>query len=152
MNSERSTIPLLLFVLAVGTGTVASSHAQNVGVGGQLGEPSGVTLKLYEPDAPSYDFLAAWSLQDDSVLLNGHVLFENRIATSNLNKPLEWFVGPGAFVEGGGNGGVGISGTIGLDLILTDHVSVYGRITPRLSLVPGTEGDVGGGLGLRYFF
>jgi hypothetical protein len=152
MRSALSKTSVLLLVFAIGTGMAAPSHAQNVGIGGQLGEPSGVTLKFYNANAPSYDFLAAWSLQADTFLLNGHLLFENRIPTSNLDKPLEWFVGPGAFVGLSEDGALGISGTIGLNLILTDHISIYGRITPRLALAPDTEEDVGGGLGIRYFF
>lgn len=152
MSRTRSVLSLLFFVAAVGAGMVAPSHAQSLGVGGQLGEPSGVTLKVYNANAPSYDFLAAWSLQDDNVFLNGHLLFENRISTTNLDRPLEWFVGPGAFVGLSGNGVLGVSGTIGLNLILTDQLSIYGRVTPRLGLAPSTRGDVGGGLGIQYFF
>ncbi len=152
MRRTLSLLSLLVFVVAVGAGMVSSSHAQSVGVGGQLGEPSGVTLKVYNANSPSYDVLAAWSLQEDNVFLNGHLLVENRISTTNLDRPLEWFVGPGAFVGLSGDGVLGVSGTVGLNLILTDHISIYGRITPRLALAPGTRGDVGGGLGLRYFF
>ena len=142
----------LLLAVVVGLSVAVPSHAQNVGVGGQIGEPSGVTLKLHNPGGPSYDFLAAWSLESDVLFLNAHVLFENRIAAANIGRPLEWFVGPGGFIALTDDATIGASGTIGLNLILTDQISIYARLTPRFALIPATEGDLGGGLGIRFFF
>jgi len=146
---SRSLAFLLLFI---GLGLTATSHAQEVGIGGHIGEPSGVTLKFHNAGAPSYDFLGAWSLTEDVVFINGHVLFENRIEADNIDRPLEWFVGPGGFILLTDEARLGVSGTVGLNLILTDHISIYGRITPRLSLIPDTTPDVGGGIGIRFFF
>ncbi len=149
---------LLLFGLSV-----SSAHAQRTsgafGIGCQVGEPSGITFKVYNAGAPSYDLLAAWSGVNDFFFVNGHVLFENRISASNVDQPLEWFIGPGAFVgafSGNGNdddGAIfGISGTAGLQILLANHFELYIQATPRFAVIPETEGDLGGGLGLRYYF
>ncbi len=152
MKGILSKTLVFLFVLVVGVGGTASSHAQNVGVGAHIGEPTGVTLKFHSAGGPSYDFLGAWSLQNDELFLNAHLLFENRISADNVDRPLEWFVGPGGFLILMDDPSIGASGTIGLNLILTDHISIYGRLTPRFALTPETGVDLGGGIGIRFFF
>lgn len=158
--SFRSVLLACVFLLGL---SATSVHAQRtsgaVGLGGQIGEPSGITLKIYNANSPSYDFLAAWSGVNDFFFLNGHMLFEYRIPADNIDQPLEWFVGPGAFVGtfsgNGPNEGdalLGISGTVGLQMEFAEHFEVYLQATPRFSLVPETGGDIGGGLGGRYYF
>jgi hypothetical protein len=163
MNTLLSARSLALFALLVGIGLATPAHGQRtsgaVGLGGQLGDPSGVTLKIYNQGAPSYDFLGAWSSVNDFFFLNAHALFENNVPADNLDQPLQWYIGPGGFVgtfEGGGPFGgeavIGISGTVGLQMVLADHFELYLQATPRFALIPETEGDIGGGLGLRYYF
>jgi hypothetical protein len=130
-----------------------------VGLGEQAGDPSGVTLKIYNAGTPSYDFFGAWSNVDDFFLLNAHALFEEPIRAENIDQPLEWFIGPGGFIGTFRTGGpfdgeavIGISGAVGLQMKLADHFELYLQATPRFALIPGTEGDIGGGVGLRYYF
>ena len=124
----------------------------DVALGIELGDPSGVTLLFYSPPGPSWDFLAAWDI-DDFFFLNVHGLFERPLGDIS---ELHLFYGPGAFVgfrEGRGDDDVviGVSGTVGIGY-LVDRFEIYGRVTPRLAVVPDTEGDVGAGLGFRFFF
>lgn len=125
------------------------------GLGVQAGEPSGITLKLYNPDRPSYDFLAAWSFEN-FFFLNVHALFESPLSAENLEQPVQWYVGPGVYIgvsdDEGSEAGLGVSGTIGLDILLADHFELYLQATPRFELVRETEPHMGGGLGLRYYF
>jgi hypothetical protein len=163
MTTLLSTRSFALLALLIGLGLAMPAQAQrssgSVGVGGQLGDPSGVTLKIYNAGAPSYDVLGAWSSVNEFFFLNAHALFEEPISADNLDQPLEWYVGPGGFVGTFDNGGpfggeavIGVSGTIGLQMVLADHFEIYLQATPRFALIPETEGDIGGGLGLRYYF
>src|SRR5690606_41887985 len=66
------------------------------------------------------------------------------------------FYGPGGFIgfrdrRGDDDIVIGVSGTIGVAYLI-EEFEIYARITPRLSLVPETDGDVGGGLGVRFWF
>lgn len=163
MTQSSRLLPVLGLLLGLSLLLGPEAHAQRtsgaVGLGGQLGEPSGITLKMYNENTPSYDLLAAWSGVDDFFFLNGHVLFENRIPAENIDQPLEWFIGPGAFIgtfsgdgPNEGDAVLGISGTIGLQMALAEHFEIYLQATPRVLLVPETDGDLGGGLGGRYYF
>jgi len=116
-----------------------------------------VTLKVFNERKPSYDFLAAWSFQGDtSVFLSGHALWNHDINASNIDQDLEWFVGPGAFVtigdEPADDDEFGASVAVGVNLILNQRFELFVQAVPRLALVPDTEGDIGGGLGARYYF
>jgi hypothetical protein len=144
------TLLLACFVLP------SSAWAQRIdgalGLGGQIGSPSGLTLKKYNATGPSYDFLAAWDL-GDLFFLNGHAQFHQNLRAENVERDLEWFFGPGVFIGGDDDDAVlGISGRVGLALMIDPRFEVYVQATPRLSVIPDTDGDVGGGLGMRYYF
>lgn len=157
MPFRLSTLLGILLILGLVFGN--SAHAQRTsgaaGLGGQIGEPTGVTLKLYNADSPSYDFLVAWNLEE-FFFFNAHALFEHPIDAENIDADVEWFLGPGGFVgffsRGDDDAGLGISGTIGLNLIFDERLELYGQVTPRLNLIPETEAFPGGGLGVRYYF
>ena len=155
-------LSLLTLALFLSAGLASQAHAQRtdgaVGLGGQVGDPSGITLKVYNANRPSYDVLAAWSGIDDFFFLNGHALFENAIPAENVEQPLEWFIGPGAFIgafeQGRDDDGLalGISGTAGIQILLDSRFEIYLQATPRFFLVPETDANIGGGLGFRYYF
>mgnify|MGYP006926889144 FL=1 len=158
MNASIRWIFAALFVAGLCAAPL-SAQAQRTsgaaGLGVQAGEPSGGTLKVYHPNRPSYDVLAAWSF-DDFFFLNGRVLFEQPLEIENVEPPVQWFIGPGAYVgiydNEASEAGLGVSGTVGLDILLAEHFELYIQATPRFELVRETEPDIGGGLGLRYYF
>lgn len=159
MRQRLLSVLAILTLLALTT-TVTPAAAQRtsgaVGLGGQIGEPTGVTLKVYNANSPSYDFLAAWDL-DDFFFLNAHALFEDNLDADGIDPELEWYIGPGGFIgvsdtPGDDEALIGASGTIGLTMIFNNRVELYGQITPRITLIPETDGEFGGGIGLRYYF
>lgn len=129
----------------------AQGPATNFGIGGQIGDPSGVTLKFYQRPGLAYELLAAWDL-DDFFFLNGHVLYERPIPDS----PLHYYFGPGAIIGISDEGVddaelvVGISGQVGVNFFV-ERFEVFLHLTPSLRIIPDTDGDVGGGIGLRYY-
>jgi len=130
----------------------AQAPAGSVGLGGQIGDPSGLTLKLYQRSGLAYDLLAAWDL-DDFFFLNGHVLYEKPVPDS----PLRYYLGPGVVLglrhsprSESDDVVIGISGQFGLNFFV-EQFEVFLQLTPRLDLLPGTKADVGGGVGLRYY-
>jgi hypothetical protein len=155
MRVDRLVALILTFGLILSARPAEAQPAGgNVGLGLQIGEPSGVTLQFYNPGSMSWDFLAAWDV-DDFFFLNVHGLYYRGIGERN---DVHLFYGPGAFIGLRDRGRdedddvvVGISGTIGIG-IMVEQFQVFGSVTPRLSLIPGTDGDVGAGVGVRYYF
>lgn len=160
----------LLFAILFSVGLCATSlpaQAQRTsgaaGFGAQAGAPTGITIKIHNNTGASYDFLGAWDARDSFFLFNFHGQFNSPLAVKNLEKgEMEWFIGPGAFIGvfgevpgdrdfGEGEAVFGASGRIGLNYAFEENFEVYAQVTPRLSMIPATALDVGGGFGLRFY-
>ena len=152
-------LSFLLFFIALLTSYAlhAQPTAGRVGLGIQFGEPSGLSLRFYQSGGMSPDILLAWDL-DDFFYANVHGTWEKPLGGSGQ---VNFFYGPGAFIglrerrdrgffNGDNDVNFGISGTIGLN-VYVERIEIYLRLTPRLLLVDRTDGDVGGGLGFRFY-
>jgi len=132
----------------------AQSSPGSLGIGGQIGSPSGVTLKINRPQGLSYDFLAAWDL-NNFFFLNAHGLFEEQYRVDGQR--IGFFYGPGGYIGFRERAGrdddvvLGISGTVGLN-VYVERFEFYAQLTPRLDVIPSTSGRFGGGVGVRFYF
>ena len=151
---------LLVWPLA---GALPPVQAQPAGyhraLGGQVGTPSGFTLKLYRDQLPlshffparAVEFLAAWDL-DEALFLNIHFLDERAIPDS----PLHYFFGPGLVFgvdtrQRRNDLILGVSGSFGVNFF-RERFEVYLKLTPRINVLPDTHGSFDAGVGLRYYF
>ncbi|MCB0527124.1 MAG: hypothetical protein H6575_18470 [Lewinellaceae bacterium] len=132
--------------------------AQNVGIGFQVGDPTGLNLHFRNSSGGMRpDILFAWDISEGDrnfFFVNVHGLWFNRLSAS---APFNFYYGPGGFVgvrkrkrENDSDTVVGFSGNFGLNYEFS-RLDLFVQITPRLSIVPETAFDVGGGLGLRFF-
>lgn len=134
----------------------AQAPGNGWGIGIQLGQPAGISIKKYNSAGMSADILLAWDL-DDFFFVNLHGTWEKPVDGA---KGLEFVYGPGVFAgfeENNRNRDdddeifLGISGTFGLSYYI-DQFEIYLRLTPRLAVIESTNGDIGGGLGFRFYF
>ncbi len=142
---------LLLLVLAVALGA-ADAQAQrrgSFGIGGQLGDPSGLALK-FGSGSNSFDLAAGWDL-DDYLFVQAHLLLRDRRFPGST-PGLHYFYGPGLFlgVSDRRDEAFGFSFNAGL-AYYTGPIEIFGQLTPRLALAPGTDFDLGAALGLRFY-
>lgn len=108
-------------------------------------------MKLYRKPGFSYEALAAWNLSD-FFFLSGHALYERTIPDS----PLGYYLGPGGIAgiqkeDSQSDFVIGVSGTFGVHFFV-ERYEVFLQVNPRFELLPGTEGHIGGGIGVRYYF
>lgn len=153
----RPTI-LLVILLFLCPSLMAQRAPGDVGIGAQLGDPTGLTVKVYQPTT-SLDLLMAWDL-DDFFFLNAHAMFDEHLNNANT---IHFLYGPGAYIglrdrdgnrdDGPGNDEVeiGISGTVGIDFLIR-RFEIYLHVTPRISVIESTDFEMGSGLGFRYYF
>lgn len=159
IHRSLRTLASLTLVAALGLALLTTAPAQGqdrsgTAIGGQIGSPAGLTLKIDQGGGPAIDLLAAFDL-DNFFFLNGHLLFEESVGEE---EGLHVLYGPGAFVgihdrpaDRSDEVGLGLSGTLGLGFYVRQF-EIYLRVTPRLEVLPSTGGDIGGGLGARWFF
>ena len=123
----------------------------DVGIGVQIGQPTGLSIKVYKP-VTSLDFLAAWNW-NDFFFLNIHGLYDTHLNDQNT---VHFFYGPGGFIgirersDRDDEVELGVSGSFGLDFII-HKFEIYLQATPRLALVKSTRFDMGGGVGFRIY-
>ncbi|MEM0963990.1 MAG: hypothetical protein AAGK21_15795 [Bacteroidota bacterium] len=133
------SLSLLACVIAI------PAQAQ-LGVGGQVGDPTGLSLKF--GDGTGAAILAiGWDL-DDAVSAEGHYLLRARRLQGSRTARV--FYGPGVFVVANDNRErFGVSLGLGLEARLAPEIEIYGLISPRLQLIDDTDFEIGGGAGLR---
>lgn len=141
---------VLLFLLSA-----PDVHAQRgtFGIGGQVGDPTGLTLK-FASGARAFDLAAGWDL-DDYLYVQGHLLLRERRLPGTASD-FRYFYGPGLFLSvrdtnrDNDDVNFGISFNAGLSYYF-DAFEIFGQLTPRLQLVDDTDFDLGGALGIRFY-
>ena len=150
MVAKITTTMLALLIVFGSTNLSAQRQFGDVGIGVQIGQPTGLTIKVYKERA-SLDFLAAWDW-DDFFFFNIHSIYDEHL---NDQQTVHFFYGPGGFIgirERPGNDDVelGVSGSIGIDFLI-EKFEIYIQATPRLALVKSTDFEMGGGVGFRIY-
>lgn len=150
MKNRLLTVSMLLLV------SVLSLHAQdkNFGIGIILGEPSGVSGKLWLGSTNALDMAAAWSFKgDDHLLLQADYVWHSFDLISVSSGKLPIYFGIGGRVLLADDPLIGVRVPIGLDYIFSDApVDIFLEFVPILDLAPATDFDFGGGIGARYWF
>lgn len=134
---------------------LAQRPSPGFGIGFQVGNPTGLSMQFYKEGGMTTDILLAYNLQD-FLFLNIHGLWDVHLDQAER---FHFYYGPGAFVgirnyktESRKNDvEAGISGNFGFNFVVR-RIEFFAQATPRLALTPGTNFDMGGGIGMRFFF
>lgn len=148
---------LLIFTL-VFTGlltidsTAQNTNAGKTGLGVMIGEPTGITLKSWTSQNTAFDVGLAWSLSgNDDIYVH---------ADHQWHKPLEVEKGSLSFFYGIGARAIFSNDTffgaripLGLSYLAPEApLEFYLEVAPVINLIPDTDGDADGGIGIRYYF
>ena len=157
----RFALPaLLLCLLALpAAAQVTPGQSSSFGIGGQLGDFSGLALK-FNAGLP-VALAAGWDLDGrDAFAVEAHALLKQAPLNRSELGLLYGYYGPGAFllvregndrVDDDDNVALGGSFAFGLGLSFSGPFDVYGQLVPRLRVVPDTDFDLGLSLGVRYY-
>jgi hypothetical protein len=162
-QSQYAAMALGLF-LAVQV-SVGQDHGFGLGV--ILGEPTGISAKLWTSQVNAFAFGLGWSVGGDGIGKHGedydggtrvhfhmdYLWHSFDVIRSSERFPL--FYGFGGRVNTGGNHDASIAarGVIGIAwLPHSTPVDVFVEVVPLLQLTPSTGFGVEAGIGARYFF
>ena len=149
----RTLLPLLLIAFWF----VPASHAQDeLGVGVILGEPTGLTAKQWLSSEHAVDAAVAWTFSNDTrIQIHGDYLY-HRVHFFNADEyegriPFYFGMG-GRAIFGENDTPVGARFPLGIGKTLDDApIELFLEIVPILDVVPDTEFDLNGALGVRYY-
>jgi len=138
----------------------ASAQNRKFGLGVILGEPTGLSAKLWIGKNTAIDGALAWSFgsfgtfgYQSALYVHADYLFHNFNLIKVEKGRLPVYYGIGASVVLASDVGVGIRVPIGLEYIFANApFDIFLEIVPMLAVVPGTSFGVNAGLGARYFF
>ena len=138
------------------TKTSSSFKHGNVGIGVILGEPTGLSAKLWTSANTAFDLGLAWSFSGNGNFhIHGDYLF-HRFGVFNVSKgalPLYFGVGVRMLFRDDADDNIGIRFPIGIEYFFDDlPLAVFVEIVPILDLTPSSDFDINGGLGGRFYF
>lgn len=143
-------------VLLLGAGVAVQAGHGSVGLGIQVGEPTGLTAKFWLDRSSAIDVTMGWNIIHDWAVIQAGYLYHFPLSVQSGN--LYAYVGAGGLMgvwDGGpdDNGGLYLAGRIPLGLeFIYDPISFYAELDPLIELIPATDFDIGGGLGFRFYF
>lgn len=147
-NFLKNTLMLLSFIFA------ASSHA-NKGLGIVLGQPTGLSGRIDTHSTTAWDAAMAWNLGKSSYLLvQADRLWVRPKAFKLDTTALDFYYGVGAIVSiPHSDLALAFRIPAGLSYRFRDpSLEIFGELAIAFTLVPSTDFDVLGGVGLRYWF
>jgi hypothetical protein len=148
----RSILFSMLMVLV--TSNTVEARESGFGLGIIVGEPTGISSKLYIGNDRAIDAAVAWSYDDEnSFHLHGDFLVHKFFRDKALRHRLHPYYGLGGRFKFESKTKVGVRIPLGLNYVLAkSSLHAFFEIVPLLDLVPDTEFDLNGAIGIRYFF
>jgi len=167
---RKSVLLGLLFVtILISTGVCAQTqktayktHSGNFGLGVILGEPTGISGKLWLGNGMAIDGAVAWSLSKNySLHIHGDYLFHNFTLIDVEQGKLPLYYGIGGRIkireddpnDNNDDDAIGVRFPVGLAYLFEGApVDIFVEVVPILDLAPDTDFDINGAIGFRYFF
>ena len=144
-----------LFIMLFGSIAVAQEPG-DLGVGIILGEPTGLTAKMWIEEDVALDVAAAWSFENKGYFhLHTDYLFHDFEALNAKKGKSAFYYGPGIRMKFSDTEKtkVGIRAVGGITHILEKHpLDVFIEVALLLDLVPSTKSGFNAGIGFRYYF
>ncbi len=126
-----------------------------IGGGIVVGEPSGVTAKLWFTETGfALDTAVAWSFHEDPGLyLHTNALFHLAIIETAQGRYLTPFVGGGVSYRVGEKHRLSLRVPLGLSILPFTNfpAEFFAELAPGIGLLPDTSPNFGAGLGIRFY-
>lgn len=150
---------VICFALSAGPLQAQVSQHDDVGLGVLLGDPSGISYKNYFNPKNAVDAALGWSVRNqDGLYVHADYLWHNYELFQDMDGSVEqglvgFYYGVGARVFIGDVSDLGVRIPVGVNYMFqNDPLEIFIELVPTLDLVPSTDADFGGGIGIRYYF
>lgn len=146
----------LMTFLVFASAFTGNTAAGNFGLGIIIGEPTGPSFKAWTGANTAIDGAAAWSLDDNNSfhLHLDYLIHNNAIKLDKGSMPLYFGIGGRMeFVEHGDDDIIGVRIPLGAEYMPhKTPLGIFLEIVPVLNLIPDSEMDMEGAIGIRLYF
>lgn len=153
----------LLFTIAfafISTAFFTNAQAQTKAEKGQsalgimIGDPTGVSFKHWTSTKTAFDAGAAWSLENnDAISLHGDYLWHSYFDVDEGNFAFYYGIGARALFIENADSRIGARVPLGFNYLFEDApLDLFVEIAPIVDLVPDTDLNGDGAIGLRFYF
>ena len=146
-------------LIVVMLGGHALAQDRDFGLGIILGEPTGVSAKLWLGETIAIGGAVAWSFrEDDGVQVHADVLYHQFDLFDVGEAKLPLYLGVGAMLkfevdDNDNDNRFGIRFPVGIDYIFARvPLDIFFELVPILEFSPGTRFTFNAAIGVRYFF
>ena len=145
---------ILAVLICVGMSAPAAFAERGpLGLGLILGEPTGISAKLWLGDLHAVDAAVAWSFPDDAFYVHANYLFHITDLISVDTGQLPVYFGVGGKISLRDDPRVGVRVPVGLNYLFeSTPLDAFVEIAPGIGLYPSTRFDLGAAIGIRYYF
>ncbi|HER43429.1 MAG TPA: hypothetical protein ENO08_03110 [Candidatus Eisenbacteria bacterium] len=121
-----------------------------------VGEPTGLSAKMWTTESTGFDLGLAWSWSGDGHFhIHADYLFHNFGLFDVSKGMLPFYVGIGGrmLFRDDDDDNIGVRIPVGIEYYFEGApVAVFGEVVPILDLAPSTDFELNGGLGVRFYF
>ncbi|HKI84283.1 MAG TPA: hypothetical protein VKA63_08105 [Candidatus Krumholzibacteria bacterium] len=153
---KKIFICMVLIAVLIPVSTAASEHRSSFGAGIILGEPTGVSMKLWTGGSTAVQGAVAWSFTEHTNLhLHADYIWHrwNLIQVEKGSLPLYFGVGGRLRLRDEVDDTLGVRFPVGLAYEFADApFDLFLELVPVLDLTPSSEFDLNAALGGRYYF
>ncbi|MCK5135596.1 MAG: hypothetical protein KAR19_07395 [Bacteroidales bacterium] len=144
---------LILIFLTVFLSMNAISQESGLGLGVIIGEPTGLSAKLWTSEKTAIDAGVAWSFINSGFLhIHADMLVHSFLIDVDKGK-LPLYFGIGGKLVLANDLGLGVRIPLGMAYIFDSApIDIFIELVPVLDLAPATAFSFEGGIGVRYFF
>jgi len=134
---------------------LSSSGPGHFELGLILGEPTGISAKMWFDRNAAFDAAVSWSLKDDDedLYLHGDFLWHNYRLIDESSGLLPVYYGIGGRVVLAHDTRLGARAPVGISWLFDNTpLDLFIELAAVLDIIPDMEFDVNGGIGIRYIF
>jgi hypothetical protein len=146
---------LLTCLLALLWASTALAQSRGFGLGIIVGEPTGISGKIWTGQKTGIDFAAAWSVEKTQSF-NFHadyLIHDFGVFKVDKGKMALYYGIGGRLVDAADDTHIGVRVPVGINyLFATAPLDLFLEMAPVLDLAPDTNLDFDGGLGIRFWF
>jgi hypothetical protein len=155
---KKAALFVIFLAAVAGLASAQTGRAGgNTGIGIIFGEPTGVSFKFWTGRTIAIDAAAAWSFVNGGAFqVHGDLLFHSFDLFRVEKGRMALYYGFGGRLKtktSTEDARLSFRVPLGISYEFERApVELFMEIAPMLNLAPKTEGDIGGGIGFRYYF